>query len=132
MCTAGPNRRMPTASQGVRAGWWPLYTAIADEHVRPRATSAKAAADRRPFSDGQSLRAPPRNNRKAGAAPQFSRKISWEEHLRLLKQYVAREGDARVPLEHEESGVRLGVWLSKQWAEFQSDTRGGYLSRDRR
>jgi len=50
----------------------------------------------------------------------------------LLKEYVAREGDALVPLEHEERGVRLGAWLSRQWCEWQSNTRGGYLSANRK
>ena len=41
---------------------------------------------------------------------------------------MQREGHARVPLGHEEKGVRLGVWMSKQWTEFQ----GKYLSEARK
>ena len=66
--------------------------------------------------------------RKSAVRPQFNTKITWEDHLQLLKEYVAREGNALVPLEHEERGVRLGTWLSNQWSQWQSDTRGGYLS----
>ena len=62
----------------------------------------------------------------------MSAKISWDEHLQYLREYVAREGNALVPLEHEERGVRLGVWLSRQWSEWQADTRGGYLSNNRK
>ena len=69
---------------------------------------------------------------RAAPKAQFSKKISWDDHLKLLKEYVAREGHALVPLEHEERGVRLGAWLSRQWSEFQADTRGGYLSRNRK
>ena len=120
---------MPTASQGRNAGWWPTYAPRTDPNVRPRATSQKAAEDRRPFSE-QAARRP----QKAAVLPrpQISQKISWEENLKVLKRYVAREGHALVPLEHEEDGVRLGMWLSKQWSEWQSDTRGGYLSRNRK
>ena len=39
-------------------------------------------------------------------------KLTWEDHLNLLKEYVLCEGHANVPLEHEEQGVRLGAWLS--------------------
>lgn len=118
---------MPSVSQGRNAGWWQTYSSEADPTMRLRATSAKAPADRRPFCEKP---APPM--RRAGARPQFSKKISWDDHLRLLEEYVARVGNALVPLEHEERGVRLGVWLSKQWSEWQADTRGGYLSNNRK
>ena len=99
---------MPTASQGRTAGHWTSYATEADPSMRNRVAAA------------------------ARQRPQFSAKISWDDHLKILHEYVAREGNAMVPLEHEERGVRLGVWLSRQWSEWQSDTRGGYLSRNRR
>lgn len=130
---------MPCASSGPHAGWWPLYAPIADPHVRPRTTS-RVSADRRPFDERRSAFVTDDGKRvrniggAVGAAPrpQFSRKITWEENLKLLEAYVAREGNAMVPLEHEEEGVRLGVWLSKQWTEYQASTTGGYLSRGRK
>jgi hypothetical protein len=32
--------------------------------------------------------------------------------LRLLRQYVAREGNSRVPQAHIEDGIKLGIWVS--------------------
>ena len=52
--------------------------------------------------------------------------------MKLLKQYVLREGNALIPLEHVEDGVRLGVWLSKQWSQWSDNPRGGYLSHARK
>ena len=128
---------MPQASQGQRAGWWPSYSSVADTNVRPRATSAKWSPTRERRSFFGELEVPKAAKAHVGPSaalpkPQFSRKISWEEHLDVLRVYVAREGHALVPLAHEERGVRLGAWLSKQWSEFGSDARGGYLSRNRR
>lgn len=78
----------------------------------------------------------PRRPASAGSVgksmPEVWVKLTWEDHLNLLKAYVLREGHANVPLEHEEQGVRLGVWLSRQWAEWSSTTRGGYLSEARK
>ncbi|MFN2490118.1 MAG: Helicase associated domain protein [Actinomycetota bacterium] len=37
---------------------------------------------------------------------------AWETGLRALTRYVQRYGDARVPRDHEQDGVRLGRWLS--------------------
>ena len=44
-----------------------------------------------------------------------------------LKGYNAREGHGRVPWNHDEGGLRLGVWLSLQW----TDQRAGRMSRAR-
>jgi hypothetical protein len=38
---------------------------------------------------------------------------SFEKHLRLLRDFVAREGHARVPYGTVESGYRLGSWVSR-------------------
>ena len=120
---------MPTASGAHKTGWQP-YAAAADPNVRVGVTSNRAPKNRRSFFEmGPNMRAPPK---KAIPKPQFSKAITWEEHLELLEQYVARNGDAMVPLEHLEGGVRLGAWLSKQWTEYQADTRGGYLSTNRK
>ena len=35
---------------------------------------------------------------------------SWMEHLELLKAFAAREGHARVPVDHIENGLKLGQW----------------------
>ena len=40
----------------------------------------------------------------------------WEANFALLEVFVAREGHARVPIDHVENGVRLGQWLSNQRA----------------
>ena len=103
---------MPQASQGQRAGWWPSYSSVADTNVRPRATSAKWSPTRERRSFFGELEVPKAAKAHVGPSaalpkPQFSRKISWEEHLDVLRVYVAREGHALVPLAHEERGVRL-------------------------
>lgn len=38
----------------------------------------------------------------------------WEEAFALLQAYAGREGTARVPVAHFESGVRLGGWVDSQ------------------
>ena len=38
----------------------------------------------------------------------------WEENFALLVEYRDREGDCDVPDKHEERGVKLGRWLSRQ------------------
>ena len=38
----------------------------------------------------------------------------WEENFALLVEYRDREGGCDVPRKHEERGVKLGPWLSKQ------------------
>ena len=52
---------------------------------------------------------------------------SWETMYTALKGYNAREGHGRVPWNHDEGGLRLGVWLSLQW----TDQRAGRMSRAR-
>lgn len=44
---------------------------------------------------------------------------SWEEHLRCLRDFVAREGHARVPSKHVESGNKLGIWVGNQRADYR-------------
>jgi superfamily II DNA or RNA helicase len=38
----------------------------------------------------------------------------WEDGLRLLRQYVKREGNCLVPHKHQEDGFKLGVWVKHQ------------------
>ena len=38
----------------------------------------------------------------------------WEKRFALLVEYREREGDCDVPRKHEERGVNLGKWLSRQ------------------
>ena len=38
----------------------------------------------------------------------------WEKNFALLVEYREREGDCDVPRKHEERGVNLGKWLSRQ------------------
>ena len=76
---------MPQASQGQRAGWWPSYSSVADTNVRPRATSAKWSPTRERRSFFGELEVPKAAKAHVGPSaalpkPQFSRKISWEEH----------------------------------------------------
>ena len=52
---------------------------------------------------------------------------SWEFWLGLLVRYVAREGDARVPIRHREDGVLLGQWVRGQ----RQGRRVGRLSEER-
>jgi superfamily II DNA or RNA helicase len=53
---------------------------------------------------------------------------SWEEGYARLMQYVAREGDARVPRSHQEGDFNLGRWADKQRGSF----RRGVLDPTRR
>ena len=38
----------------------------------------------------------------------------WERNFALLTAFREREGRCEVPAKHEEEGVKLGDWLSKQ------------------
>ena len=38
----------------------------------------------------------------------------WERNFTLLKKYKKREGHSNVPKTHEEDGVKLGKWISRQ------------------
>ena len=131
-------RKMPTASEGfhrVRGNGW---TPFASVKRAPRRLPVHVSLEERPSLRGGRL------TDKAGpsafhpiTAPAFN--LSWESMLRHLIHYVEREGHARVPLNYEfkqldEHGyevdgrcIRLGVWLSKQWAEWQA----GRLSHNR-
>ena len=106
---------MPTASGAHKTGWQP-YAAAADPNVRVGVTSNRAPKNRRSFFEmGPNMRAPPK---KAIPKPQFSKAITWEEHLELLEQYVARNGDAMVPLDLRAAcGRRVALELD----EYQAD-----------
>ena len=56
-----------------------------------------------------------------------TRETAWEEGFAALEKYVRREGHARVPISHRESGFRLGGWVSVQ----RSTNKGKGLSPDR-
>jgi hypothetical protein len=43
-----------------------------------------------------------------------SRTEQWEEGFRRLLDYVARHGDARVPISYTVDGYRLGAWVNSQ------------------
>ncbi len=43
---------------------------------------------------------------------------SWEQGFRLLMQYVAARGHARVPVSHVVDGYRLGSWVANQRASY--------------
>jgi superfamily II DNA or RNA helicase len=48
----------------------------------------------------------------------------WEEAIGKLLQFVEREGDARVPVEHREDGFRLGRWAGTQRTKFKAKQLG--------
>jgi hypothetical protein len=48
-----------------------------------------------------------------------AREAQWARIYGLLTVYCAREGRANVPWKHEESGVKLGIWLHNQRAAFK-------------
>jgi hypothetical protein len=45
----------------------------------------------------------------------------WEESFAALAAYAWREGDARVPQGHVESGFRLGNWVYNQRQRYKSE-----------
>lgn len=49
----------------------------------------------------------------------FTRQGRWEDALRVLAHFVAREGHANVPFEHIEDGVPLGTWVGAKRAQYQ-------------
>jgi superfamily II DNA or RNA helicase len=51
----------------------------------------------------------------------------WSSNLEALRTYVEREGNARVPPEHVEGGVRLGQWV----AALRTKSRRSRLSPER-
>lgn len=46
---------------------------------------------------------------------------SWEASYGVLCRFVKREGHSLVPADHEEDGVQLGKWVSKQRARRKQD-----------
>ena len=123
---------MPTASSAHKTGWAP-WASVADpimQHRRTTRSKVQPPENRRPAPGIRPLSAAISSTK--AKKPEVWAKMTWDDYLEVLKRYVQREGHANVPLEHEEQGVRLGVWLSRQWAEFSSNTRGGYLSEGRK
>ena len=51
----------------------------------------------------------------------------WNGYMASLESFVSREGHARVPQKHVESGMRLGAWVNTQ----RTDFRRGCLSPER-
>jgi superfamily II DNA or RNA helicase len=51
----------------------------------------------------------------------------WDRYMAALSQFVEREGHARVPKKHDESGVALGAWVQNR----RQDYRAGRLSQER-
>lgn len=44
----------------------------------------------------------------------------WESRFRLLLKFMNREGHPRVPVNHVENGVKLGVWVANQKQIYRS------------
>ena len=57
-----------------------------------------------------------------------AKRASWNERMNLLRNFVAREGHARVAQDHVEGGVGLGKWVNAQRHFFKT----GKLADDRR
>ena len=57
-----------------------------------------------------------------------TRETAWEDGYARLREFVAREGHARVPQGHREDGNRLGRWVMKQ----RQAHRDGRLDPERR
>jgi hypothetical protein len=61
--------------------------------------------------------------RRLGGLPKWTwdlLEVQWEEAFGLLTQYVEREGQARVPIEYTEDGLKLGKWVSGQRAAYKA------------
>ena len=43
----------------------------------------------------------------------------WERNFALLEQYKKREGHVNVPQRHEEDGLKLGTWVTKQRGNYK-------------
>jgi len=54
----------------------------------------------------------------------------WERNFALLKQFIEREGHCNVPRSHEEDGVKLGEWISRQ-RQVRKGSVGGTLGAER-
>jgi len=128
---------MPGASTAAMP--WTPWSSNCDPHLARGRPGRKKEVPMKQHVSVWSNRPPPGAKLAPSAAnteerrrPEEWRQLSWEEHLKLLKQYVLREGNALIPLEHVEDGVRLGVWLSKQWSQWSDNPRGGYLSHARK
>lgn len=44
----------------------------------------------------------------------------FSQSLRALRTFVAREGNARVPVGHIEAGVRIGSWVASRRADHEA------------
>ena len=49
----------------------------------------------------------------------FTRQERWDEGLRVLTLYIAREGHANVPYEHAEDGMPLGKWVGAKRGQYR-------------
>ena len=54
-----------------------------------------------------------------------SHQSAWENGFSRLVEFVEREGHARVPVAHVESGFRLGSWAATQRQEFKTGRLNG-------
>jgi hypothetical protein len=45
---------------------------------------------------------------------------NFEHKFGLLLQFIEREGNARVPQSHVESGLKLGTWVNRQYRDYKS------------
>jgi superfamily II DNA or RNA helicase len=55
-----------------------------------------------------------------------ARETKWEVIFQRLLEYVAVHGNAQVPYEYEEAGVKLGLWVSNQkqrWSTLSEDRK---------
>ena len=51
-----------------------------------------------------------------------TRVAAWEKRFTQLRRFVEREGHARVTLDYEEEGFRLGIWVSTQRRSYRWNT----------
>ena len=130
---------MPTASEGIHRvrgnGWQPFAT---------QKCAARALPVHVDLSGRRTVHGVARTT-KVAPPPAFRQPkppaatVSWQTMLRHLKDFSVREGHTNIPLgyefvERDERGyevdghrIRLGVWLSKQWSDWQAKR----LSHDR-
>lgn len=103
-------RHVPTDAWGDMAHrWLEVFVGVVDvgTAARLRATGGLlAATDITPLGPGE----------VAGSLELLppSPEQLWATAFAALERYVAREGNARVPVEHREGDLGLGVWVANQ------------------
>jgi len=123
---------MPTTSFGVHRvrgnGWVPFASAKIATRSLPAHIDLSGRRSCPGIATGVKIKLPP--SFRPPRPPDVV--LPWAVMLRHLRDYHAREGHTNVPLEYEfvekdELGyevdgrrIRLGVWLSKQWTEWQA------------